>query len=202
MKQIRKDCGSDISDIFQYDLVVVGGGMGGVAAALAACRQGKKVLLVDRMYALGGLATLGLITIYLPLCDGKGRQVSFGLNDELLKLSISLGFEDKYPDTWLQKSAEHGSQRFEAGYNAQVFAILMEQALVKAGCSLLYGTSVVGITKQNTVIDTLTLENCSGRQIVKTAAVVDATGDARICLLAGADTAVYKKGNALAAWYY
>ena len=79
--------------ISHYDIVVVGAGIAGTAAALAASRHNKKVLLVERMYAIGGLATLGLITVYLPLCDGTGRQICFGLNDEFLKLAISRGYE-------------------------------------------------------------------------------------------------------------
>ena len=53
-----------------YDTVVVGGGIAGISAALAAARNGAKTLLVEREFLLGGLATLGLVTIYLPLCDG------------------------------------------------------------------------------------------------------------------------------------
>ena len=75
-----------------YDVIVAGGGIAGIAAALAAARAGKRVLLLERMFALGGLATLGLVTIYLPLCDGKGHQLSFGLAEELLKLSIREGW--------------------------------------------------------------------------------------------------------------
>ena len=76
----------------QYDVAVCGGGIAGIAAALAAAREGKKVVLIEKQFMLGGLATAGLITIYLPLCDGKGRQVSFGLAEELLRLSITYGF--------------------------------------------------------------------------------------------------------------
>ena len=68
-----------------FDTVVVGGGIAGVAAALAAARGGNKVLLCEREFILGGLGTAGLVTIYLPLCDGKGHQVSFGIAEELLK---------------------------------------------------------------------------------------------------------------------
>lgn len=186
-----------------YDLVVVGAGMGGVAAALAASRHHKNVLLVERMYAVGGLATLGLITIYLPLCDGAGRQVCYGLNDELLHLAIKNGYEDKYPDTWLFSPMQaHGGQRFEVGYNAQVFAIEMEQELLKAGCTVLYGTLVVGVEKEDKRIVGLYLENKSGRQFVQTKAVVDATGDADVCVFAGMRTRTYEKKNPLAAWYY
>ena len=122
-----------------YDVIVAGGGIAGIAAALAAARAGKRVLLLERMFALGGLATLGLVTIYLPLCDGKGHQLSFGLAEELLKLSIREGWERDYPDTWLSGSTEHGRQRYKVRYNAQVFAILAEQLLAEENVKILYG---------------------------------------------------------------
>ena len=63
----------------QCDVLVCGGGFAGISAALAAARQGKKVILLEKQFVLGGLATAGLVTIYLPLCDGWDRQVSFGI---------------------------------------------------------------------------------------------------------------------------
>ena len=68
---------------FGCDVAVAGGGVAGIAAALSAARAGAKVALIERGFTLGGLATAGLVTIYLPLCDGKGRQVSFSLAEEL-----------------------------------------------------------------------------------------------------------------------
>ena len=71
-----------------YDVAVVGGGIAGIAAALAAKRAGASVLLLEKMFAMGGLATLGNVTIWLPLCDGNGHQVIGGIGEELLKLSV------------------------------------------------------------------------------------------------------------------
>ena len=49
------------------DVVVAGGGIAGISAALAAARNGAEVLLIEKQCILGGLATAGLVTIYLPL---------------------------------------------------------------------------------------------------------------------------------------
>ena len=88
-----------------YDVIVCGAGIAGIAAALSARRAGaKRVLLLEREYAPGGLATLGLVTIYLPLCDGRGHQVSFGIAQELLRLSVSKGAEQPIPACWLAPS--------------------------------------------------------------------------------------------------
>ena len=49
----------------RYDVVVCGGGMAGVSAAVAAAQNGKKVLLVERTGNLGGLATNGMVTVLM-----------------------------------------------------------------------------------------------------------------------------------------
>ena len=46
------------------DVLVCGGGFAGISAALAAARQGKKVILLEKQFMLGGLGTAGLVTIY------------------------------------------------------------------------------------------------------------------------------------------
>ena len=119
----------------RYDVAVCGGGFAGISAALAAAREGKKVILFEKQYMLGGLGTAGLVTIYLPLCDGFGRQVSFGIAEELLKLSITYGAEDRYPENWLDGAGTKTEQdkRYEVQYNAQVFAILAEKLLLESG---------------------------------------------------------------------
>ena len=87
--------------IAHYDVAVCGGGIAGISAALAAARRGASVLLVETSYILGGLATSGLVTEYLPLCNGLGRQVSFGICEELIRLSAKHGLftVDGSPDT-------------------------------------------------------------------------------------------------------
>ena len=110
---------------YEYDVAVCGGGIAGISAALAVAREGKKVILFEKQYMLGGLGTAGLLTIYLPLCDGFGHQVSFGIAEELLKLSISYGAEDLYPENQLDGNGTRTNEdkRYMVQYNPQVFAI-------------------------------------------------------------------------------
>lgn len=190
----------------ECDVLVCGGGFGGISAALAAARRGKKVILLEKQYILGGLGTAGLITIYLPLCDGCGKQVSFGIAEELFRLSISLGCEDRYPDNWLDSDdiskRTNKDKRFVAQYNPHFFAILAEQLLEKNGVELLYGAYAVGVNKNNDKISEVIIESKSGRQAISVRSVVDATGDCDIAFFAGAPTDTFKQGNVLAGWYY
>ena len=192
--------------ITSCDVLVCGGGVAGIAAALAAARQHKRVILLERHYLLGGLATAGLITYYLPLCDGYGRQVSFGIAEELLRLSISLGAEAGYPANWLDQSdataRTERDPRFEVRYNAHLFALLAERALEEAGVEILYGTYAVNVNCEHNTIQAVIVENKSGRQAICAASVVDATGDCDIAQFAGAPTDTFRQGNVLAGWYY
>ena len=186
------------------DVLVAGGGIAGIAAALAAARAGAKVILLEKEFVLGGLATLGLITIYLPLCDGMGRQVSFGISEELLKLSVQYGTEADYPKAWLEGGTlqEKTDHRYMVRYNPHIFAILTEQLLRRESVRILYGTSACGVDMNGKKINAVIIENKSGRSAVRVKSVVDATGDADICKQANAEVAVFRQKNLLAGWYY
>ena len=188
----------------KYNVAVCGGGFAGISAALAAAREGKKVVLFEKEYMLGGLGTAGLITVYLPLCDGFGRQVSFGIAEELLKLSVSYGAEDIYPENWLENKGTRTEKdkRYEVQYNAQLFAILAEKLLLESGVDILYGSYVVGVSMENDKISGLHVVNKSGNVTYSADAVVDATGDCDIARFANAPTKNFEQGNVLAAWYY
>ena len=187
-----------------YDIAVCGGGIAGISAALAAAREGKKVILFEKQYILGGLGTAGLVTIYLPLCDGFGHQVSFGIAEELLKLSITYGAEGRYPKNWLEGNGERTQKdrRYEVQYNAQTFAILAEQLLIENGVDIMYGSYVVDVEMADRRVKSLYVENKSGRTEYTIRAVVDATGDCDIAWFSGAPTNTFNQGNVLAAWYY
>ncbi|MBQ7810606.1 MAG: FAD-dependent oxidoreductase, partial [Clostridia bacterium] len=140
----------------------------------------------------------------LPLCDGFGHQVSFGIAEELLKLSITYGAEDKYPENWLEGKGTRTEKdkRYEVQYNAQIFAILAEKLLLETGVDILYGSYVVDVATENSRITKLYVENKSGKTAYLVSSVVDATGDCDIAHFAGVPTALFKQGNVLAAWYY
>ena len=191
---------------YECDVCVAGGGVAGIAAALAAKRAGAKdVILLERSFMLGGLATAGLVTIYLALCDGRGRQICHGLAEELFMLSIEHGAEDRYPTPWLDGGTdeEKANCRFEVQFNAQLFALSAEKLLRREGVKIIYGATVAATRVEEGAITDVVIEGKSGRESVFVrGSVVDCTGDADVCKLAGAPTANFAKGNRLASWYY
>ena len=191
---------------YSCDVCVCGGGVAGIAAALAAARGGANVILLERGFMLGGLATAGLVTIYLPLCDGMGNQVCYGIAEELFKLSIEYGAEARYPKAWLEEGTieeRKAGGRYEVQFNAQLFAISAEKILIKEGVKILYGAVACAAETQNGKITDIIIEGKSGREAIEVhRSVVDTTGDADICKLSGEKTTMFSEGNKLAAWYY
>jgi len=86
----------------EYDVIVCGGGIAGISAALASSRMGQKVCLIERSALLGGLSTSGLIHWYEPLCDGLGHQLINSNAEELLRYAIKYGYHT-LEDSWLYK---------------------------------------------------------------------------------------------------
>ena len=186
------------------DILVAGGGIAGISAAIAGARAGAKVVLVEKECLLGGLATLGLVTIYLPLCDGMGRQVSFGISEELLHLSIKNGVEARYPKPWLEGGSlkEKTETRFLVQYNPHLFALEAERLLLSLGVEILYDTLICETAESGDKITHIIIENKSGRNAIAVKSVIDCTGDADICELSQADTVLFTQKNILAGWYY
>ena len=81
----------DIPVIGRPDVLVVGAGSAGVAAAIAAARGGADTWLIERSSSIGGLATVGLINLLLTLDDGAGHQVVAGLCQEFVDRMAALG---------------------------------------------------------------------------------------------------------------
>jgi hypothetical protein len=184
----------------EYDVIVVGGGIAGVAAALAASRQGAKTLLLEKQVVLGGLATAGHIAIYLPLCDGMGNKVIGGIAEELLWESIRYG-GGNLPPEWEGRLARVITQkRYQTEFNVPAFVFALDQVVKKAGVDLLFDTVFCALVMEEGRCNAVIVENKSGRQAYHCRAVVDATGDADVLVWAGVPYA--EQDNMLTYWSY
>ncbi len=194
----------------EFDVVVIGGGIAGVAAAVAAARRSVRVCLVERYCALGGLATLGNIAVWLPLCDGRGHQVIAGLAEELLKLSIcdvrteSAAAWFLHPPACWQEGGdlkERSKKRYKASFNPAAFMLALESLVIDAGITLLYDTRFCAVQREARQLTHVIVENKSGRSALAAGVFIDATGDADVCFAAGEATESLDS-NVLAGWFY
>ena len=171
----------------EYDVIVVGGGIAGVAAAVSAAREGGKVLLLEKQVNLGGLATVGLISWYEPLCDGRGNQVVFGIAEELIKLAVQDCF-DSLPAQFGgtdKSSCRPGRERYSTRYSPTVFALALDEYVTGAGVDILFDTYATYPVMEGNICRGVITENVDGRSFYPAKVVVDATGDASIMHRAG-----------------
>jgi len=182
-----------------YDVIVVGGGIAGVSAALAARRSGCRVLLVEKSVVLGGLATLGFIAFYLPLCDGRGRKVTGGIGEELLHLSIKYGYQDLQPE-WRDGKGTGATKRYTTIFSPSEFIYALDEVMLSEGVDLLFDTVFSKPVMTGAHCEAVIVENKGGRAAYRAKAFIDATGDADLLFRAGAKCTEEK--NYLAYWFY
>lgn len=177
----------DITNKGSYDIIVVGGGIAGVSAAVSAARCGKSVLLIEKQVNLGGLATVGLISLYEPLCDGEGKQMIFGICEELIKLSIKYGF-DNLDEKWGGSGTESREKRYATNYSPTIFSITLDKFVLDSGVTLRFDTWATYPVMEGNHCKGVICESVGGREFFEAKVVIDATGDATICHRAGMPT--------------
>ncbi len=186
-----------------YDLLVAGGGVAGCAAAVAAARAGKRVLLVEKSLKLGGLATLGLINFFVPMCNGRGKQIIFGMAEEFLRLSLRYGYGDvpadfqngQIPAEKLREYAAAGKKppRYAARFSAEIFALTLTELCRNEGVTLLFDSIVSRAVTEDGRIAGVVVENKAGGRYYTAEQFIDASGDGDLLTRAGVPT--IERGN-------
>jgi len=185
--------------IGKYDVIIVGGGIAGVGAALAARRHGCKVLIIEKSVMLGGLATLGFIAYYLPLCDGRGKKVTGGIAEELLYLSIKYGYNTLAPE-WRDGKGIGAKKRYTSIFSPPEFVYAMDELMMAEGIDLLFDTVFCSPVMKGNTCQAVIVENKTGRGAYTAKMFVDASGDADLIYRAGAKCVEEK--NYIAFWFY
>ncbi len=169
-----------------HHVIVVGGGIGGVSAAVAAARTGASVLLIEKSVNLGGLATRGLISWYEPLCDGEGNQMIGGIAEELIKLAASVGLED-LPARWggEEKHTPNTRGRYCTHFSPTFFSLVLDRWVTDEGVKLVLDSRATYPVMEGNVCRGVIVEDAAGRSFYPAQMVIDATGDATIAHRAG-----------------
>ena len=170
-----------------YDVIVVGGGIAGVSAAVASARQGASTLIMEKGIVFGGLATAGLISWYEPLCDGQGTKMVGGIAEELVRLSIKYGFQD-LPECWGGSNADRKDGRYSTHFSPTFFAMAIDEFLKENNVDILLDCLMTYPVMEDGRCKGIVAEGKEGRLFFPAKVVVDATGDASVFEAAGAKT--------------
>ena len=159
-----------------HNVVVVGGGIAGVCAAVAAARRGASVLLIEKSINLGGLATRGLISWYEPLCDGEGHKMIGGLAEELIRLCTKVGLDDLSP-AWggidRQKSNPH--KRYCTHFSPTFFSLALDRWVLDAGVELVLDSYATYPVMEAGRLQGVLVEEAAGRCFYPAEMVIDAS---------------------------
>lgn len=171
----------------EYDLIVAGGGVSGCAAAIAASRNGLRVLVIEKTINPGGLATNGLVIYYNPsLCDQKGRKLIGGISEELLHASIKYG-RSTLPSEWKFRTERiQGSSIYKTKFSAPSFIAALDEVLSNEKIDLLLDSVCCGVRMEDGVCKGVSVENKEGRVFYGCKQLVDTTGDLDLFKRAGA----------------
>ncbi|MBQ9940541.1 MAG: FAD-dependent oxidoreductase [Clostridia bacterium] len=160
----------------KYELVVVGGGFAGTAAAISAAKQGVDVLLIEKYNCLGGAAANALVMPFMPywtnVPDTKERKYLCGnlfleIVEEMNKIS--------------------GVGKSMSTFDEEILKIVLNRMVVKYGVKLLFNSSVIEAKKDNGKITSVLVYGKSGTMGFFADTFIDATGDAELCALAGCE---------------
>jgi hypothetical protein len=161
--------------IGEYDVVVIGGGTGGAPAGIASARQGAKTLVVEYLYGLGGVGTMGLISkYYYGYINGFTKEVDEGVSN------LALGAEVK-----------------GGGWNIQSKMEWYRRQLRKAGADIWFGAIGCGAFVEDGCVKGVVVATPQCRGVVLAKVVIDSTGNADIAAAAGADCD-YTNGSCVA----
>jgi len=166
-----------------FDVVVVGAGMPGVVAAVAAARNDVSVLLTDRFPFLGGNATAGLLGNFLTFHNMRGEQICAGIPQEIVDECIRLG--GCFPDHRGHLPNPYGNAFSVTPADAEVLKLVAQKLCVASGVHLMLDTYTIGPVLEGAQVVGIRVVNKSGEQIVRAMIVVDASGDADLVAQAG-----------------
>lgn len=182
-----KESASEVPVRATSEVLVAGGGLGGVAAAIASARAGARTILVERNGFLGGTATAGMCcSIFNCFFTSKHKLVTRGIP---LEIANALAEATGYGEKWR-------NHKGHIIYDLEAAKLVLSRLAEEAGVEMLLGAVISGAIKRDSdgSVAAAIIETKSGREAICAATFVDATGDADLAARAGAHTAAVTSG--------
>lgn len=197
---VMREAAQDVPVFASVDVLVVGGGPAGTAAAVAAARVGGRVMLVERYNHLGGLSTGGLVIWIDRMSDWDGRLVIRGMAEELLDRlpgdaikgpdkALWGSRDDAVVSEWAPRaSAHHGAVTWAPMIDPEWLKLASLSMISEAGVDvLLHSWATAPILADGRLAGAI-VESKQGRMAIRAKTVVDASGDGDMFARAGEGT--------------
>ena len=172
----------------EYDVIVCGGGFAGVAAALSAAKNGNSVLLLEKSNILGGLGTLGLINLFVPMCNGRGKQIIFGLAEKWLRDSTRYGYSTIPPEWQNGEPTEPTTARYFQRYSPYIMAMQLLEDVKASGADILFDCIACEPVMEGNACRGVITDSKSGLELYACRVLIDTTGDADMLRRCGMPT--------------
>jgi len=180
-----------------YDVIVAGGGMAGIAAAMAAARGGAKTLLMEKAGWLGGIGITGatglhsFFNIFGQYPGSERLRVVSGIAQELVDRVQALG--GGVGHVLMERGLSFLSMITPV--EPETFKLAAIQLCQEAGVKLLFHTVMDEVQSTNGHIEGLVVWNKSGRNLIRAHQYIDCTGDGDLAAYAGAPYLLFKPGD-------
>ena len=178
----------EIERVLETDVLVVGGGMAGFGAAVAAARGGAKVTLIDRNATLGGMATAGLVGPFMTCYNNDAtEQIVKGIFDELCRRTEERGgaiHPSKVDGMTPYSSYFQLSHCHVTPFLSEVLAVVMDEMALETGVELLFNTQLCDALTSEGHIDGAVVAMKEGLAVIRARTYIDATGDADLAYMA------------------
>ena len=162
----------------KFDLIVVGGGQAGCAAALAGARDGLSVLLVEAAGALGGSATNCLVNPFMPY------STTIEENGEKKDIALSDGLFTEIHDA-LNEDGLYSEARSWIAFNEESLKVILDRKMAEAGVRVLFHATLCGVRTEGRRLVSASFATVGGVLTFEAGTFIDATGDATLSVYAG-----------------
>ena len=177
-------------DVFgEYDVIIVGGGTAGLAAAIASGRNKAKTLLIERFGYLGGTATASLminINGFRNQVEPDSVQTVKGIGQEIILELHKLNGLGKSPYQQKEYDISKGELSYSYCVDPEKFKYVTLKLVHESGVDILFHTYFSDVIMEGNDLKGIIVENKSGRGALFSKVVVDASGDGDVAARAGA----------------
>jgi hypothetical protein len=161
------------------EVVIVGGGPSGIAAAISAARCCKSVILIEKTGQLGGMSTLANVSIFMAV--GNITGIYREIMSELMPESLVNADPNKYYPQ----------------FNSFLFRYYFSEKLEKEKVKVILHADFVSAVKNNNKVEGVVINTREGLKVIEGNVVIDCTGDGRVAIDAGASYTSGRKEDGL-----